>query len=347
MKEKALKNNNIGLVIALAVFFFVRTALLSPVHCLLMTSNYPYFKFTVEGIVFIALLVVFSALSSKLVFAFSNKAGDVAALVCIIAMSDPLFFGTQDNVLKLLVNIVIQLLIFNAIRDKRFVPMGIIIPITLFISAFLVPYSVFGYAPVLIGVFVLACRKSGKENKSAFVVLIGIVCAAAGFLINRVFVNKIPLFNELFATFGFAESGGTNKQLRIVYSVLPVAVFGFIFFRQYKKAADALLKKKSESNRNTEIVTDAFFLPAVISLVSIFFLDAEGFCAINLLVPAIILTLLCLKDEICIRAIDSISNFIKENRIISVVIFVAVFVLALTGIINYHSTKQLIFYIRY
>lgn len=347
MKEKSLKKNSIGLFLLLAVFFFARTAMLAPVQCLLMNPDYPYLRLSAEGFAFIALLIVFSALSAKLAFVFRDKAGDAAALIYVVAVSDPLFFATQDSVLKLFVDIVILLLVFNGLSEKKIVPMGVAFPAALFITTFLVPFSVLGYVPVMISMCILVSRKSEKASRYISLILAGMACAAAGFAINRILVSEVPTISELFSTFGFAEAGVANKHYKMVLSLIPAAVSAFIFFRQYKKTARAFVKKKSERNQQSETVMDAFFLPTLISVVSIFFTGAEGFCAINLIVPAIILTLICLKDEACLRTVNNISDYVKEHKIISIVIFVAVFALAFSGVINYHSTKQLIFYIRY
>ena len=92
---------------------------------------------------------------------------------------------------------------------------------------------------------------------------------------------------------------------------------------------------------------DAFFLPALIAFISMFFTASEGFCTINLLIPSIVLVLLCLKDECCIKTMERITDFVKDHKVITIVVFVAIFALSITGIINYHSGKQLIFYLRY
>lgn len=348
MKENSFEKSKYGLFIVLSCFFFARTALLSPMQCLMMNSDYPYFRFSVEGLAFIILLAIFSVLSAKLAFVFQKKAGDVAAVIYIIGVSDPLFFGTQDNVLKLIANIAIQLLIFNTISEKKIIPTGIAFPVVLFVSAFLVPNSIFGYVPVMISIFVLACSISGKEKKYIIWAFTGAFCAAAGYLINKILVSRVPVFSELLSRFGFVEFTGPNKHISIAMALIPVAVFTFLFLRQYyKNTGKTFSKKKSLREQHIQRLIDAFIYPLIISLIAIFFTDAAGFCAINLFLPAIILTLICVEDEVCKKTVDDILCFIKEHKIISASVFVAVFAFAFKGMINYHSLKQLVFYLRY
>lgn len=347
MKEKILKKNKIGLFLVLAVFFFIRTALLSPVHCFLMNSDYPYFRFSVEGVVYIILVTVFSVISAKLAFLFRDKIGETAALVYIIAMSDPLFFGTQGNTFKLMVDIVIQLLIINAISEKKVIAMGVAFPIVLFISTFLVPFSIIGYVPIMLSIYILAGRKLKKESKHIKVVLVGIACAIAGFTLNKILMSEAHSFSEWFLSFSFVDITETTKRFRLVAALLPITVFGALFLRQYQNTVNSVLKNRSARKENFEMVMDVFFMPVVISSVSMIFGGAECFCAINLVVPAIILTLLCLKDELCIKTMDSIVRYIEKNKIISLIVFVLVFALALKGAEDYYPARQLIFYIVY
>lgn len=107
------------------------------------------------------------------------------------------------------------------------------------------------------------------------------------------------------------------------------------------------IKKKSLREQHIQRLIDAFIYPLIISLIAIFFTDAAGFCAINLFLPAIILMLICVEDEVCKKTVDDILCFIKEHKIISASVFVAVFAFAFKGMINYHSLKQLVFYLRY
>ncbi len=347
MKDKILKKNIIGLFLVLAAFFFIRTALLSPVHCFLMNSDYPYFRFSAPGVVYIILVAVFSVISAKLAFLFRDKIGETAALVYFIAMSDPLFFGTQGNTFKLLVDIVVQLLIINAISEKKVIAMSVALPVVLFISTFLVPFSILGYVPIMLSIYILAGRKLKKESKYISVVLVGIACAISGFMLNKILMSEVQAFSEWFLSFSFADITETTKRFRLVAALLPVAVFGAIFLRQYQNTVNSVLKNRSVRKANFEIVLDAFFLPVLISAISMIFGGAECFCAINLVVPAIILTLLCLKDELCIKTIDSIARYIEKNKIISLIVFVVVFALALKGAEDYYPARQLIFYIIY
>ena len=345
MKEKCFEKNRLGLFVSLVGFFFVRTALMSPVYCLLMNPDYPYFRFSVESVVFIVLLLVFSVLSAILVFAFKDRAGDMAAFIYIIAMSDPLFFATQDNPLKLFVNIVIQLFVLNVLKGKKNIPTGVLFLVTVFITVFIVPYSILGYVPAMLALFIMVCRKTGKDRECAFVIMLGIACAIAGFLLNGILCKEVQLFAEFFSSFGFAEESGVNQHSKMVTVILPTVVFGFVFFHFYLETAKKLVPKKKK--HTNEIVMDAFFVPALIAFVAMFFTASEGFCTINLIVPAIVLALLCLKDECCIKTMEGITAFVKEHKVITIVVFVVIFVLSMTGIINYHSGKQLIFYLRY
>lgn len=345
MKDKCFEKNSLGLFAALVAFFFIRVALMSPVYCFLMNSDYPYFRFSVESVVFIVLLLAFSVLSAILVFEFKNKAGEIAAIIYIIAMADPLFFATQDNPLKLFVNIVIQLFVLNVLKGKKTVPFVVLFLVTVFITVFVVPYSVFGYVPGMLALFTIVCRKTGKDRECSYVTISAIVCAIVGFLLNRILCNEIQFFADFFNSFSFAEESGVNHNFKMVITVLPAVVFGSVFFRFYSETAKKLFKKKKK--HTNEIVMDAFFLPALIAFVAMFFTASEGFCTINLLIPAIVLVLLCLKDECCIKTIEKITAYVKEHKVIAIVVFVTVFALSMTGIINYHSGKQLIFYVRY
>lgn len=347
MKDNCLKKNNMGLFLVLAAFFFVRTALLAPVHCFLMKSDYPYFNFSVGGVVYIIFAIVLSLLSAKLAFVFRDRLGEIAALIYIVGVSDPLFFGTKSDAFKLLVDIIIELLILNAISEKRIVATGVAVPAALFISSFLVPFSILGYAPAVLSIYTLASRKSKKESKYVKVVLAAVACAAAGFLLNKILMSEVQVFNEWFTSFTFADVTQTTKRLRLVAALSPAAVFGTLFFYRYKKAIGASVKKKSERRGNFETVLDAFFLPAAISVVSMIFVGAESFCAINTIVPATILTLIYLKDESCIKVLNELVCYVKKYKILSFVIFVAVFALALEGAEDYFPLKQVIFYIVY
>ena len=347
MKENCLKKNNTGLFLTLSAFFFVRTALLAPVHCFLMKADYPYFRFSAGGVAYIVLAVALSILSARLAFVFRDKLGEIAAVIYIIAMSDPLFFGTKSDAFRLLTDIIINLLVLNVINEKKRFPVGVMLPVSLLIITFLVPFSILGYVPVILSIYILASRKAKKESKGVRVVLIATACAIAGFLLNKIVMSLSEAFDEWFTAFTFADITETTKTIRFAASLLPLVVFGTAFFWQYKKAIAASSAKRSEKNKNFETALDAFFIPAVISLVSIFFTGAEGFCALNIFVPAIVLTLLYYKDEACIRTIDRFVCLIKENKILSFVIFVAIFALALKGAEDYFPARQLMFYIIY
>lgn len=347
MKEKGLKKNDAGLFVLLAVFFFIRTALLAPVHCFLMKSDYPYFRFSAGGAFYVIFAVVLSAVSAKLAFTIRDKIGEAGAFVYIIAMADPLFFGTKHDALKLIADIVIELMILNAISDKRIASNDIAFPFALFVSTFLVPFSIIGYAPVMLGIYILIGRKTKKEKHCVKIVLIAIACAGSGFLLNKILMSEVQAFNEWYTAFTFADITDITKRPRLVLSLLPVAVFGTLFFRLYKKTTTALVKKKADKKDSFETVLDAFFLPAVISAGAMFFTHAEGFCAINIIVPAIILTLLCLKDEACIKTVEQLIGYIKKYKVISLVAFLLVFVLALKGADDYYPARQLLFYLIY
>lgn len=345
MKEKCFEKNRLGLFVSLVGFFFVRTALMSPVYCLLMNPDYPYFRFSVESVVFIVLLLVFSVLSAILVFAFKDKAGDIAAFIYIIAMADPLFFATQDNPLKLFVNIVIQLFVLSVLKGQKTIPFGVLFLVTVFITVFMVPYSILGYVPGMLALFSIVCRKTGKDRECAYVIMLGIACAIAGFLLNGFLNNESQFFADFFSSFSFAEENEVNQYSKILTTILPTVVFGIVFFHFYLETEKNLVKKKKK--HTNEFVMDAFFLPALIAFISMFFTASEGFCTINLLIPSIVLVLLCLKDECCIKTMERITDFVKDHKVITIVVFVAIFALSITGIINYHSGKQLIFYLRY
>ena len=346
MKEIYIEKNKPRLFLLVSVFFFIRTALMSPTHCFLMNADYPYFRFSVESIVFMILLIIFSAMSAKLAFAFRAKAGDIAGLIYIVAMSDPLFFGTQDNPLKLFVNIIIQLLIHNALSEKKLIKTDLFFLISLFVSTFLVPYSIFGYTPVMLSIYALAGRKGNNSNSNIRVVSLGLICAVAGFLINRLLIKNVVAFAEFYNSFVFADISGINKTIDIIKTLVPMVAFAALFFSQYKRCIKAS-KQKNKVKNNYEIVIDAFFFPALISIIAIFFTAGEGFCAVNIIVPSVILTLLCLKDEHCINAVKNISEIVTKNKTISIIIFIIIFAIATDGILNYHSEKQMIFYIRY
>lgn len=342
MKEMYLKKNKTRLFLLFAFFFFARTALLSPMYCFLMNSDYPYFRFSVGGVFYIAFAMVLSLISAKLVFSFWEKLGEIAALIYIVAASDPLFFGTNSDPFELLVDILAGLLILNAINEKKIIPVGAAFPIVLFIFSFLVPFSVLGYAPVMLGIYVLANRKAKKEDRYWIIMLLGIVCAVIGFLLNRILTTQIMPFNEWFESFTFADITETKKRLRLAAALVPAAVFAVIFLCQYKKINNSIIKKKSERKENYDAVLDAFFIPTVITAVSIIFVDAEGFRTLNIIIPAIILTLIYHKDEVCIKTLESIFCYIREHKMVSLIAFVVIFALALYGAEDYYPAKQLI-----
>ena len=347
MMENGLKKNRSGLFVLLAAFFLVRTALLAPVTSILMNADYPYFRFSVGAVAYIIVGVVLSVVSAKLVFAFYDKLGELAALICIIALADPLFFGTKNDAFKLMADIIIELLVLNAISEKKLLSTDVMLPVALFLITFSVPFSILGYAPIMLSLYVLARRKAKKEGRYGVVVLAGIACAISGFALNRILMSEVEAFNTWYTAFTFADITEITKRVRFVLSISPMAVFGTLFFRQYKKSVGGSVKKKSDKKQNRESVLDSVFLPIVISLAAMLFVGAEAFCVLNLFVPAIILTLLYFKDEACIKTMDKFVSCIKEHNAISFIAFIVVFALALKGAEDYFPARQLLFYIIY
>ena len=347
MKEKMSTTNNKGLTLLLTAFLFVRTTLMSPSYCFFMNEDYPYFSFSVESVVFTVLLLVFSALSAMLCNKFNSKYGIAASLIYLLAVSDPLFFALQDNCLKLAVNILIQLLIFSAVSEKNIVPVSVGVSVVLFISTLIVPYTAFTYAPIILSIYVLLNRKILKGNSYISGTVSGVVCTATGFLLNIIISKNVSVFANFIADFSFADESGIYKHWKLVFAFVPVVVFANVFFNLYKKAIKRVKYRKLKKVEFLMVVKNSFFIPFMISVVTVFFLYGEGAYTVNMFIPAIMITLLCCRDECCVAVVDILENFIRNHKIIASIILIVVFAVALDGVINYHSAKQLIFYIRY
>ena len=347
MKKICSNNTNYGISILMAAFLFIRTALLCPLYCFAMNDRYPYFDVSVEGIVFAALLLVFCGLSVRVFLKICDRISQIAGLIYFLALSDPLFFSLQDTCLKLAINILILLFILNAISEKAKLPSDILMLIVLFVSTLLVPYTMFAYAPIILSVFILVNRTEIKNNRYIKIAIMGVVCTVAGFLLNKLLCEKVTLFGDFIAKFSFADVSETNKHWKLIFAFLPAVVFFGVFYNYYIKVIKTTKAPKGKKSEKLDVIADVFFIPFIISFITVFFIAAEGAYASNIFIMAMIVALLFKGDKHCVGAIDNIMEFVKKHKFISAIILVAVYAIALIGTINYHSSTQLVFFVRY
>ncbi len=302
-------------VFALGMFIFARAFVFIEEKRIGFNIFDSEFSVSVQGVIIAGLVLLTSFLMAVTVFAVDNKCEKESVYIFALILADPVFFLMQNNGLKSIVIIVGLIFILSKLRKGSSSLNEILLCLFLFLSTFLMPYSVYCFVPLILIINVFSEIDdlfANKKNILSFIVYA--ISIIGGLIWNRLIFPKFPAFENFLVSFSFYDYTSVIKNNLYMLIGIPVAVFGFYFFIGYYKGA-----KKGAEKKKSVFIISFVILSYIVLILGYIFNGINSLYTLNLLVPSAILTLIVSKDEIARTQIKKINIFI-QNHIFCVLI---------------------------
>lgn len=332
----------------LTLLFFFRTGLLVPTGCFGIYSYEPHFNITVQSVVFLVLLVIFSVTSACFVLAVQKSFGNIQAVICLAILSDPVYFVLQDDSIKLFINTIV-LLAACFFAAKKYADIKIICPLV-FISSFLLPFSVFCYVPLLITEFIACNIKKFSPKKTISFILLLIGLAISGVITHKLLYSEIEPFKLFIDSVSFADLNTKYNKISFIPALLPMMILTFIFSSVFIKQNKKLLKKKAITKKESEIsILFIDIMGIVYSIVIIGFIifDVQSISVANIILLSFVLILLITENRTCITTVNVIIEFIKAHKFLAISILLIIHYLSFKTVYLSIGYPTLSTYIRF
>lgn len=344
---KILSNKNI-LCFTIALVLLSRIILLLPANFMGINLDYPMsFNGAQErNVIFLILIVLFVCSATTLVYKLYNLHGEIAALLGLMILCEPVFIIAQSNIIRLVISILLIIYVWNGISEKKLMSGGIFAGIFMFISTFLLPYSVFSYG-LLMFMMLTVEYKNNKEKKanSLFVVA---VCAVVGFVLNKLLCEINSTFAYLIEYYSFEDIANREKTFENIFAFAPFIISSCVFLSKYfNKMQSKANKKRTTAGGSVFFIMDLMLVLYGAAITGFIFFSDEAFFTINIITMALILTLIVNKDKVCMEIINDICIFVKKYKAETIIVFLATYYIALMFIDDYYVGSKLIGYIRY
>lgn len=326
-----LSNTKRSRMIFPAVFFFsfIRLVVFSTGDMIGYDFYTKESTFGIAGMLYFALIFLYSLLIAFLTFSFYRKYGSKCWLPCILLIADPVFLISQRDTAILLVHVLLILVMNVKLFGKR-IAGDLIQLLFLFTAATILPETLLGYIPAIFLIEAIPdISKSTNKNigKSVVIVrLLSIGMTVAGFVCNKIFIAHLSGFEELVAFLNKAYL--SERGLVAEYLILSVpwicagGYFLYIFFNNCKQSVKSGKKLSKERKKSERMLNTVFIVFAFLFIGAIF----EGYktvSAITFMLPLVIMMLVYSEDEVCDLSLAYIDNKILTHPVASIVMFMS------------------------
>lgn len=348
MDEIKAPTRNKLIFFILTCFFFFRTAFLVPMDCFGIYSHEPHFIISIYSVTFLVLLILFSTISAFFLLTVQKNFGSLPAILCLLMLSDPLYFVLQDDNLKLLINVIILLFACYFI-SKKSANIKIFCPI-IFLSSFILPFSVFCYTPLIVSAFIAINIKKIPVKKLLFFVLLQLCFAIFGFAMHQILYSEFALFKNVIDNFSYVDLNRNNEKLSIIPAIIPMIflcfVFSNIFIKQNKKLEKKKIITKSEAARGIFFLDFLGILYAIIVMGFLIF-DFQNICVVNSILPFFIFLMTITENTTCKNTLIIITNFINKHKLLTIGIYLLIYYMSYNKVYVCIGYPTLISYIRF
>lgn len=331
-------------VLALSLFFFFKALLMIPEQYLGISVVEAKFIFSARTGLLWGLLVLFSVLAAVTAAKIQQKGGEAVAFFLILLIADPLSFTLENNCLKLIVSCVGLLFILNALREKPIIKNEITFCLFLLISSFLMPYSVFSFIPLAVTIYIFSNLNSLCENAKRWVILIpAFACTAVGFALNKLLCDKFRSVYTALRHLSFADWEQVGSSRLLMLTAIPVLIIGLFCLSRYGKE-QSQLPKHSNDGKYLNLPYDLFALCYVLSIIGFFLSSSEAFFTVNLILPAMFITMLLSKRTAAGRTAEVFNTGIKKHAFLAAVAFVLYNLFSYVILNSYIQNGKLLYY---
>lgn len=302
---------------ALGFFIFARAAVFINESRIGFSVDDSSFAVSYLEFAVIILLAAVSLLMSFTVFAVDNKLEKESRYVFALIIADLSVLLMYNNGLSMIVSIVGLLFILFKTRIPESSLNELFFSIVIFVSTFLMPYSVYCFVPLFFTVnFMTGIDGIIRSKKRIFPVFLYGVCAIAGVFWNKIIFAKSVAFENFLITFSFNDylSENTAKQFLVV--CIPMIIFGVFFFREYIRRA----KNADDRKKITAVIAIVIFC-YVLALAGFITSGIKTIYTINLIIPVTILSLLAGKDRHTKAMINNFNTFVEKHILFAVLIY--------------------------
>lgn len=302
---------------AIAVFTVIRVVMFS--YFPNLSDKTPYIPLGI-------LLAAFAVLTSLLLLKVSKSSERKTDAVLLLIFADS-FFTLQNNSAFLAVAVLWEICALLALTKKKTVIKEAVLIAVSFVSALILPYSVFSY--VLLAAFI--CFMVNRKNspmKAAVCSVLAIVGGAAGFAVHNTALKGTAEFNNFINTYTL---GTYNQSISLsVVSIIPAAVISAVFIKMlvtYSKSGLNPSGAAGIKNRKKEI---KFYIAGIavlyaVSAVGLAMKQFDMYLLINQIVPVIFVAMILNKDTSAEKALERINKFLSEHSFMALIIFIFVF----------------------
>lgn len=305
-------------VFALSMFIFARAVVFIDENRIGFNIADSAFSVSVRGVIIAALLLLTSLLTAVAMVSADNKCVKEAMCICALILADPLFFLVQNNGLKLIVTAVGLVFVLNRFRKSASSLNEILLCLFLFLSAFLMPYSVYCFVPLILIINIFPeIDNFFKNKKNILSFAVYAVCVIGGGVWNKLIFPRFAVFENFLVSFSFYDYTSVIKNNLFLLIGIPVAVLGIYFFSEYFKNAETGAGKKK-----AVFIIGFVILSYVLVIVGYVINGINSLYTLNLIVPAAILSLVSGKDEIACAQIKKINTFIQKHILAALMIYI-------------------------
>lgn len=318
MQQKSNARNLYLKVFALSIFIFARSFVFIEENRIGFNMTESDVSITVWNLMVLVLLFFAALLIVVVLFGIDNRCNNEAQYICALMIADPVFFLFQNNGLKLISVVLGLFFIFNKMRNKTSAINEVLLCLCLFLSAFLMPYSVFCFASLIIAVnFISEIDRFFEDKKQILSLVFNIICVIGGLVWNKLIFPKAIAFENFLITFSFYDYSSVMKNSLIFLVGIPTAVFGIYFF--FRCCMDA---KKGNGKIRAFLVFGIVILAYVLLIIGYMMNGMKSLYTINLIVPSAILALMLSKDENACAQMKKINIFIQNHMFLMLILFI-------------------------
>lgn len=315
-KENAKKKNL--KVFALSVFIFVRSIVFIEENRIGFDISASEFSVSVQGVIIAFMMFLTSVLMAVSVFAIDKKCEKESEYIFALILADPVFFLMQQNGLTLIVIAVGLLFVLSKLRTSASSFNEILLCLFLFLSAFLMPYSVYCFIPLILIINIFPEIDNFFENKKNILsVVVYAICVIGGLIWNRLIFPRFEAFENFLVSYSFSDYTSVIKNNLFFLIGIPVAVFGIYFFMGYYKNAE-----KGAEKKKAVFIIGLLILSYVLLIVGYILNGINSLYTLNLIVPAAILSLTAGRDEIACSQLKKVNTFIQNHMLSSLVLYI-------------------------
>lgn len=331
-------------VLALSLFFFFKVLLMIPEQYLGISVAETKFLFSARTVLMWVLLILFSVLAAVTAVRIHRKGGESVTFFLILLIADPLSFTLENNCLKLIVSCIGLIFVLNALRDKPILKNEFTFCLFVLISSFLMPKSLFSFIPLALTVYIFSNLNRLCENAKRWIVLIpAFACTAVGFGLNKLLCRNFrSVYTALrHLSFGDWEQVGSSRLLML--TAVPVLIVGLFCLSRYGKE-QSQLPKHSNDGKYLNLPYDLFVLCYILSVIGFFLSSSEAFLTVNLILPAMFITMLLSKRTAAVKTAEVFGKGIQKHAFLAAVVLVLYSCFSYAMLNNYIQSIKFLYY---